>query len=64
MPAKYLLVTESMALFASLPEKDKGHVIFIHMNHTNPLRVNGSPEQLEVERPGFLYALKGMRLDL
>ena len=57
-------VAESMALFASLSEKEKGRVIFIHMNHTNPLLVNGSPEQLEVERRGFRYALEGMRLDL
>jgi hypothetical protein len=34
------------------------------MNHTNPLLIDGSPEQAEVKRRGFSYAREGMRLDL
>jgi pyrroloquinoline quinone biosynthesis protein B len=61
---KHPFVSESMALFDSLKEEERARVIFIHMNHTNPLLIDGSPEQAEVERRGFRYAREGMRLDL
>jgi pyrroloquinoline quinone biosynthesis protein B len=53
-----------MDLFASLSAEEKSRIIFIHMNHTNPLLIDGSPEQLEVERRGFNFAREGLRLDL
>lgn len=55
---------ESMALFSDLSPEEKARVIFIHMNHTNPLLRNGSPEQAEVEKRGFRFAREGMRLEL
>jgi len=61
---KHPFVTESMDLFESLSAEEKSRVIFIHMNHTNPLLIDGSPEQADVERRGFRYAREGMRLDL
>jgi len=61
---KHPFVSESMELFDSLNEDEKARVIFIHMNHTNPLLIEGSPERAEVERRGFRYAKEGMRLDL
>lgn len=61
---KHPFVSESMALFAALKKEERARVIFIHMNHTNPLLIDGSPEQAEVERRGFRYAREGMRLDL
>jgi pyrroloquinoline quinone biosynthesis protein B len=57
-------VAESMALFEDMTKEEKGRVIFIHMNHTNPLLVDGSPEQAEVEKRGFRFAREGMRLEL
>lgn len=57
-------VVESMALFADLPAEEKNRVIFIHMNHTNPLLVDGSDEQSEVRAAGFRVAFEGMRLEL
>jgi hypothetical protein len=39
-------------------------VIFIHMNHSNPLLIDGSEAQAEVERRGFRYAREGLRLAL
>ena len=57
-------VSESMALFEDLTEEEKSRVIFIHMNHTNPLLIDGSPAQLEVEKRGFRFAYEGMRLPL
>lgn len=57
-------VAESMNLFDDLNDEEKSRVIFIHMNHTNPLLIDGSPEQAEVERRGFRFAREGMRLEL
>ena len=57
-------VVESMALFEQLNDEEKSRVIFIHMNHTNPLLIDDSPEQAEVERRGFRFAREGMRLGL
>ena len=57
-------VSESMALLGDLTDEEKSRVIFIHMNHTNPLLIDGSPAQNEVERRGFRYATEGMRLAL
>lgn len=57
-------VAESMTLFDDLNDEEKSRVIFIHMNHTNPLLIEGSPEQAEVERRGFRFAREGMRLEL
>jgi len=61
---RHPFVSESMDLFDSLNEDEKTRVIFIHMNHTNPLLIEGSPERAEVERRGYHYATEGMRLDL
>jgi pyrroloquinoline quinone biosynthesis protein B len=61
---KHPFVSESMDLLDSLSDDEKARVIFIHMNHTNPLLIDGSQEQAEVERRGFRYAQEGMRLDL
>ena len=61
---RHPFVAESMALFDSLADEEKARVIFIHMNHSNPLLIDGSPEQAEVKRHGFRYATEGMRLDL
>lgn len=57
-------VSESMDLFSDLTEAEKSRVIFIHMNHTNPLLIDGSPEQSAVRQRGFRYATEGMRLSL
>jgi pyrroloquinoline quinone biosynthesis protein B len=61
---RHPFVAESMDLFDSLTDDEKARVIFIHMNHTNPLLIDGSPERAEVERRGFRYATEGMRLEL
>ncbi len=57
-------VVESMALFADLAADEKSRVIFIHMNHTNPLLIDGSDEQQAVRGAGFRIAFEGMRLEL
>jgi len=57
-------VLDSMALFDDLSDEEKSRVIFIHLNHTNPLLTEGSPEQKEVESRGFRVARPGMRLPL
>lgn len=57
-------VVETMALLDDLTDEQKSRVIFIHMNHTNPLLVDGSDAQQEVTRRGFRFAREGMHLDL
>ena len=61
---RHPFVAESMDLFESLAPDEKARVIFIHMNHTNPLLIDGSEEQQQVERRGYRFAREGMRLDL
>jgi pyrroloquinoline quinone biosynthesis protein B len=57
-------VSESMALFDELSDDEKSRIIFIHMNHTNPLLIDGSAEQTLVTKQGYKFAREGMRLDL
>ena len=61
---KHPFVADSMRLFADLSEAEKFRIIFIHFNHTNPLLVEGSPQQKDVEARGFRVARPGMRLPL
>ena len=61
---RHPFVAESMDLFESLDASEKARVIFIHMNHTNPLLQRGSEAQAEVTRRGYRYAHEGMRLEL
>ncbi len=61
---KHPHVAESMALFEDLTDGEKSRVIFIHMNHTNPLLIDGSPAQKEVTMRGFRFAREGMKLPL
>jgi len=52
-------VEESMELFSTLSYADKQKVHFIHLNHTNPLLINGSTAQKEVSEQGFDLAKEG-----
>ena len=61
---RHPFVAESMKRFQGLQNEERARVIFIHMNHTNPLLIDGSPEQAEVERRGFRFAREGLRLEL
>jgi pyrroloquinoline quinone biosynthesis protein B len=61
---RHPFVGESMALFADLAPSEKHRIIFIHMNHTNPLLVGGSDEQDTVVNNGFRIAAEGMKLEL
>jgi len=57
-------VSESMLLFDSLSAEEKSRVYFIHLNHTNPLLIDGSKEQSIVRSNGFKLAQEGLRLEL
>ncbi len=41
-----------------------GRRIYVHINNTNPILVDGSPERLEVERAGWEIAEDGMEIVL
>ena len=61
---KHPYVTESYTYFDEVPADKKSNIYFIHFNHTNPLLVEGSPEQAEVTEKGFNYAFEGQILPL
>ena len=46
-------VIESIEMFKGLSKKEKGKIIFIHFNHTNPLLNPNSPESQLVLKKGF-----------
>ena len=48
----------SLAALADLP----GRNIFIHVNNTNPILIDGSPQRLRVEAAGFEVAFDGMEI--
>ena len=52
-------VEESMDLFSQLADTDKQKVHFIHLNHTNPLLLEGSAAQKKVFKKGFNLAKEG-----
>lgn len=57
-------IEESMDLFSDLSEEDRSKIHFIHLNHTNPLLRQGSPETSEFRTSGMRVAVERMRLGL
>lgn len=51
----------TLAAFAGL---EVGRRIFVHMNNSNPVLLDDSPERLEVERAGWEVAYDGMEIRL
>jgi len=50
----------SLAALGRLP----GRRIYIHINNTNPILIDGSPERLKVEAAGVEVAEDGMEIEL
>lgn len=57
-------VVESMALFSSLPQKEKDKIYFIHFNHTNPLLNPMSKQRKDLLQKGFKAADQGLVIGL
>ncbi len=57
-------IGESLARFASLPERERRKIVFIHLNHTNPAAAPGSRAQRAITRAGMRVAKEGERLPL
>ncbi len=57
-------VVESMELFEDLSETDKNKVIFIHLNHSNPLLDRESAAYQQIVARGFKVAKEGDHLPL
>lgn len=60
------LVTRSMDRFEKLGQTAHAapEILFIHMNHSNPLLLDASPERATLERRGFKIAAEGTEFDL
>ena len=51
----------SLERLATLPAR---HKVYTHINNTNPMLIEDSPERLEVERHGLVVGADGMRFTL
>ena len=49
---------------ATLKPLNIGRKIYLHINNTNPILLDDSPERAEVEAAGFEVAFDGMQIDL
>ncbi len=49
-------ISHTMERLSPLPKSEKKKVRFIHLNHTNPVLLEGSPERRDVEDAGFRVA--------
>ena len=57
-------IVESLERFEELSADERGKVRFIHINHTNPLLRNDSPERKRVLEAGLGVAEQGQILPL
>ncbi len=57
-------VSESIELLKDLPMTQKSKVMFIHLNHTNPLLQPKSKEKVLVLKQGFKVATQGQEIEL
>ncbi|HEY6193954.1 MAG TPA: MBL fold metallo-hydrolase [Candidatus Eisenbacteria bacterium] len=57
-------IVESLARFAALPAATRARIHFIHLNHTNPAAIAGTPERRRVEAAGCRVARAGERTEL
>jgi len=57
-------IVESLSRFAALPPAERARIRFIHLNHTNPAGIAGTPERKRVERSGCRVASSGERAPL
>jgi pyrroloquinoline quinone biosynthesis protein B len=53
-----------MELFNHLSKDNKKKIFFTHLNHTNPLLIKGSEEQLEVLNNGYNFATDHLIIEL
>lgn len=57
-------ISESLARFAALPEKERAKIVFMHLNHTNPAATPGSAAEAGVLKAGMGIAREGERRPL
>jgi len=57
-------IEESMAIFDELDSKQREKIIFIHLNHTNPLLDRNSQESKDFENKSYQVAQEGQIIDL
>ena len=57
-------VQESIQQFSAMEQEQRNRVRFIHFNHTNPILIEGSPQEKQVLRAGMHVARQGEVVDL
>jgi len=49
---------------AQLPSLGVGRAIYVHMNNTNPILLDGTPERRSVEKSGVEVAVDGLEVEV
>lgn len=57
-------VADTIERLSRLPATERAKVRFIHLNHTNPALIRGSPAREAIERAGMRVAEQGERMPL
>jgi pyrroloquinoline quinone biosynthesis protein B len=60
----HMSVSGPKGAIAALEGLDVGRRIFIHINNSNPILLDDSPERAEVERAGWEVAFDGMEIEV
>ena len=63
-PSSPLVVRDAIYVMAALADVTVGRRIYSHINNTNPVLVDGSPERRAVEAAGWEIAFDGMEIVL
>lgn len=58
------MIEASLRRFAGLPQRERAKVRFIHLNHTNPALLRGSPAERTIRAAGCSVAREGERVGL
>jgi pyrroloquinoline quinone biosynthesis protein B len=57
-------IATSLRRFVGLPQRERAKVRFIHLNHTNPALLPGSPAERSIRAAGCSVAREGERIGL
>jgi pyrroloquinoline quinone biosynthesis protein B len=60
----HISVSGPEGAMAALADLDIGRRIFVHINNSNPILLDDSPERAEVEKAGWEVAFDGMEIRL
>jgi pyrroloquinoline quinone biosynthesis protein B len=60
----HLAISGAEGSLAVLSELECRHKVYTHINNTNPMLIEESPERAAVEAAGMLVGMDGMRFEI